>query len=217
MSFEHKELTLDVKLHGDSGEITGYGSVFDNQDSHGDVIRKGAFAESLKRRKPKMLWQHDMRDIMGVWLDAKEDDTGLLLKGQVLLNTSRGADAFEFIKAGAIDSLSIGYRANDFEFDGDVRVLKSIDLFEVSFVTIPANDRAVITDVKNMTTRDFETMLRDNGFTQSQAKTINAVGYKGFLEGLRDVAHGEPEYDQRDVDELKSTLEILLNTLGGAK
>ena len=217
MTVEHKSLSLELKLHGETGEVTGYGSAFDNVDSQGDMIQRGAFAASIAKRAPKMLWQHDQRDVMGVWSEAKEDDRGLWLKGQILIDTNRGSDAYKFIKAGAIDSLSVGYRVKDFEFQGAVRVLKEIDLFEVSFVTIPANDQAVITDVKSMTPRDFEAMLRANGFTQREAKAIHAKGYKGLTGGLRDVAPAEPEYEQRDVDGLKAALDELSNTLGGAK
>jgi uncharacterized protein len=71
-----------------------------------------------------------------------------------LANTKRGRNAYELLRMKprpALNGLSIGYRAKDFEIhkSGPVkRTLKQIDLVEVSLVTFPANTRAVITAVK---------------------------------------------------------------------
>ena len=214
---ETKELALSLKAEGAEGEIVGYGSIFGNVDAHGDRIVSGAFKNSLEARSPKMLWQHDMYEPIGRWTEAREDDKGLYLKGKLSTGTARGRDAYELIKDGALDGLSIGYRTLDYEMDGGDRVLKQLELYEVSVVTLGANALATITGVKagEMTERDFERSLRQMGWDRTAAKCITAVGFKGYLDGLRDAGVQGPEDDLRDADDLKHSLETLLQTIGG--
>lgn len=197
---ETKHLSLDLKAEGDEGVIVGYGSVFGNVDSWGDIIAPGAFRATLADRMPKMLWQHDMDAPIGKWEEAREDDRGLFLRGRLMVTLAKAREAYEMVKGGIIDGLSIGYRTRDYEMDGQTRRLKAVDLYEVSLVTIPANDLATITGVKaeDMTERDFEEMLRRQGFSRSAAKIIVADGWKGYRRALRDAGPAGPETSQRD-------------------
>ena len=139
----------EIKARGDEGwSFSGYASTFDNVDHGGDVVLRGAFKSSLLRRVPKLLWQHDMFEPIGKVLDLDEDDHGL--HGEFLISrTSRGHDAYQLLKDGAIDSMSIGYipESDTKTIDG-VRQLKSVDLLEISLVSLPMNEEARITAVK---------------------------------------------------------------------
>jgi HK97 family phage prohead protease len=211
---EFKRINLDLKADGDGFAVSGYGSVFDEVDSYGDRIVKGAFAETLTKRNPKMLWQHRMDQPIGVWDTVVEDSKGLRMTGR-LADTMRGREARELVKMGAMDGLSIGYRTSADEMEGDIRILKAIDLYEVSFVTIPAAASATVTGIKSeMTERGFETLLIEQGFSRSAAKTIVATGFKGYLDKLRDAAEGDPQQHLRDADELKASIETLLQNAG---
>jgi HK97 family phage prohead protease len=211
---EFKLIDLDLKADGDGFAVSGYGSVFDEVDSYGDRIVKGAFVESLAKRKPKMLWQHRMDKPIGMWDTVAEDGKGLRVDGR-LADTMQGREARELVKMGAMDGLSIGYRTSADEMEGDIRILKKIELYEVSFVTIPAASSAVVTSIKSeMTERGFETLLIEQGFSRSAAKTIVATGFKGYLEKLRDAAEGDPQQHLRDADELKASIETLLQIAG---
>jgi HK97 family phage prohead protease len=211
---EFKLIDLDLKADGDGFAVSGYGSVFDEVDSYGDRIVKGAFVESLTKRKPKMLWQHRMDKPIGVWDTVAEDGKGLRVDGR-LADTVQGREARELVKMLAIDGLSIGYRTSADEMEGDIRILKKIELYEVSFVTIPAASSAVVTSIKSdMTERGFEALLIEQGFSRSAAKTIVATGFKGYLEKLRDAAEGDPQQHLRDADELKASIETLLQIAG---
>lgn len=208
---ETKHLDLAVKADGEAGEFTGYGSVFGNVDTYGDRIEAGAFAGSLATRMPKLVWQHDLYQPIGKWTEAKEDSHGLFLRGKLTLGVEKGREAYELMKDGALDGLSIGYRTKTATNEGNVRVLKEIDLWEVSLVTIGANPDALVTGVKSdMTERDFEALLRERGFTRTAAKAIIADGWKGYQDRLRDAGDLGPEFDQRDADDLKRQLETLL-------
>lgn len=178
---EIKFLALETKAD-DEGVIEGYGAVFGNKDSYGDILMPGAFSNTLGKRKVKMLWQHQMDEVIGVWDEISEDGNGLRIKGRLALNTARGREVYELIKMGAIDGLSIGYRTLKAEDRDDARVLLDVELFEVSIVSMPANESATVTSIKNITTRDVERDLREAGYSRSQAKAIALKGVSGLRE-----------------------------------
>jgi hypothetical protein len=144
---------------GPVGAFEGYASVFNNADEQGDVVKAGAFKRSLetwhaKGAWPKMLWQHDAREVIGVWTDMYEDEQGLYVKGQLLLEVAKAREARALLMAGAIDSMSIGYKVAG-EKPGalngqQVSYLTDIDLHEVSLVTFPANGAAKVRATKEL-------------------------------------------------------------------
>jgi HK97 family phage prohead protease len=140
---------LELKASDGGHEFTGYASTFGNVDQGGDVVMRGSFDATLgKRLRRPLLWQHDLREPIGVEKSLKPDDRGLLGTWK-LIDTSRGSDAYKLLKAGAIDSMSIGYVTDDVAFDdAGVRLLKSIDLLECSVVSLPMNEKATVTHVK---------------------------------------------------------------------
>jgi len=208
---EYKALSLELKSDGRT--IDGYGSVFGNVDEYGDIIEPGAFAASIAKRRPKMLWQHRMDKPIGVWDDVAEDGTGLRLRGRVA-NTPQGDEALALVGMGAIDGLSIGFQAITKEMVRNNRVLKTVDLWEVSFVTIPANELATITGVKAFgDERAFEGMLHEQGFSRTEAKIVTARGYKGLVESLREAGGGDPDAIQREAVAVKDKLQQLLKGL----
>jgi hypothetical protein len=117
--------------------------LFGVADQLGDLVERGAFARSLAAlkaagRSVKLLWQHDPAEPMGVWDMVREDDVGLKVRGRLLIETRRGREALALLRAGAMDGLSIGYRAvRTVRGEGGGRVLTEIDLWEVSLVTFP--------------------------------------------------------------------------------
>lgn len=142
------ELT-ELKAADSGWSFSGYASTFGNVDQGGDVVMRGAFdASLLNRKKRPLLWQHDLREPIGVEVSLKPDDRGLLGTWKVI-DTLRGTDAHKLLKAGAIDSMSIGYLPTELEFDDvGVRKLMQVDLLECSLVSLPMNEQALITHVK---------------------------------------------------------------------
>ena len=177
---EVRSFALQIKAAGDDGTVEGYGSVFGVRDNYDDVIAKGAFIQSLKDHKaagtmPAMLWQHDADKPIGVWTEMVEDEKGLRIKGQLAMETVKGKEAHALLKMGALNGLSIGFMSKEWAYDRDteVRTLTAIDLWEVSLVTFPANEKARVTNVKSAeemaTPKDAEKVLRDAGFSKSDA------------------------------------------------
>ncbi len=152
--YNNKILTcsLDIKTVSKHGVFAGYASVFDVVDNQQDIILPGAFAKSLQERKDdiKLLWQHQIDEPIGILEKIFEDEKGLYVEGRLLLNIRRAREAYDLIKAGALEGMSIGYKPIDYDYDSNsgVRLIKEVLLFEVSLVTFPANSAASITVVK---------------------------------------------------------------------
>lgn len=155
MNLETKSLEFKAEISED-GTFSGYCSVFDNTDSYGEVVKKGAFLTSLnvwqsKNKMPPILWQHSRSDVIGVWTTLYEDEKGLYGEGKLLINdVAKAREAYALIKNGAIDGLSIGYHTKKWAFneDDDVLELLELDLKEVSIVTFPANADSTVDNVK---------------------------------------------------------------------
>lgn len=178
-----------------AGTFRGYASVFGGEpDSYGDIIAPGAFAASLAAYKardtaPALLWAHDSSEPIGKWLSLEEDRHGLAVSGKLTLGTKRGAEAHALMKDDAL-GLSIGYRVapGGSTFQGSNRILKTIELFEISAVAMPANSSARVTAVKSAeglrpnNIRDFEAVLRDAcGFSVREAKRIASAGWPALV------------------------------------
>jgi HK97 family phage prohead protease len=119
-----------------------------------DLVLPGAFAESLTRRGArgiKMLFQHDPAEPIGVWLELSEDGQGLYSRGRILPEVERGGYVLAVMRAGALDGLSIGFRAVEGRTDpkSGVRRLSRVDLWEISVVTFPMLPEARVSSVKH--------------------------------------------------------------------
>lgn len=180
---EIKQIALantEIKFAGAAFAFSGYASVFGGIDSYGDTIEQGAYKNTLEGRdRPiRMRWNH-YGDIIGKWTNIREDEKGLYVEGELTPGHSKAQDVFASLKHGAIDGLSIGYRVKAFnQLDSDRRLLKEIDLVEISVVEEPADVSARIGEVKSLldkaaSIKEIENLLRDvGGFSRVDAKHL---------------------------------------------
>ncbi|WP_410205183.1 HK97 family phage prohead protease [Acinetobacter baumannii] len=82
------KLTLEIKATQEGGFFSGYLAAFDNLDSHGDIIRKGAFAKTLQEWKakgkyPAIFWDHNPSEPIGIFTEMREDEKGLYVEGRL--------------------------------------------------------------------------------------------------------------------------------------
>lgn len=195
-----KQVRLSTKEVSDEGQFEGYGSMFGNEDSYGDIVAPGAFAESLQEHKaagtmPALLWQHNPSEPIGVYVEMKEDEKGLYVKGQLELQTQRGQEAHALLRSGALNGLSIGYMVKRYERDeeSNIYTLLEIDLWEVSLVTFPANGLARVEGVKmhekisNLADwKSFEALLRDEGGFSKRSAAAMAASARRIGDNERD-------------------------------
>lgn len=146
-------VTLRPEVGARAGRFAGYASVFNVTDSQNDIVERGAFSEAAGRggKGVKLLWQHDTKHPIGAISSLKEDALGLYVEGQLLLNLSKGREAYELLKAGQVTGLSIGFTPQKWRTDAKsgVRRLQKVRLWEISLVTFPANASAGVTVVKH--------------------------------------------------------------------
>lgn len=146
----------------EEGTFQAYASVFDNIDSYGDVVRKGAFEESLAEwfdpesmRSLPLLWGHDTYDPfsnIGSVIQAREDEHGLWVEGQLDLENAKAMQVYRMLKGRRIDQMSFAFdtiTSQRAKVDGqDVNELLKLKLYEVSVVPYGANAETEVLLVK---------------------------------------------------------------------
>ena len=144
----------------DSGTISGYFSTYDRiPDSYGDVIAPGAFTDTIKAREESghpfpLCWNHDLDQIIGKVDSIEDTEKGPLMTAS-FFDTPLAQEKREIVKSGVVYQFSFAYDVQGWERltaeeekAGIMNVLTKLDLFEVSIVPIPANQNAVMTEIK---------------------------------------------------------------------
>ena len=147
----YKQAPVGELLDADeyAGIIKGYGSYFGNKDSDGDIITKGAYKKTIQENgeRVKYLYQHSMDMPIGKMRELYEDDKGLVFVAEIA-KTQLGKDVVELMKSGVLTENSVGIMPMQKENKGDYREISEVKLYEISAVTLAANDQAKILDVK---------------------------------------------------------------------
>lgn len=197
-------LGIEIKADDvdDKGRFSGYASVFGVIDAYREVVAAGAFKQTIKdiKRQKKLLpalWSHRSDEPIGGYDELEEDEHGLRVSGFLLVEEiTRAKEVHSLMKKGIVRGLSIGYYVIDDSWNDKerVRTLKKLDLVEVSPVMFPANAEAQIDAVKqkllrsaDISVREFEQLLREQGFSRTRAESIAQSGFKELAEGS-----GEP-------------------------
>jgi HK97 family phage prohead protease len=182
---ERKLADLVVDEVGADGTFSGYASLFGIVDLGKDVVEPGAFAKSLGRRKVsgiRMLYQHDAAQPIGVWTEIREDRRGLFVRGRLTLGVQRANEVLALLRSGALDGLSIGFKAVRTRRDtaGGTRHIVEADLWEISVVTFPMQPSARVETVKakrRKPSADDETGVRQ--LTRAIRHAISIINPKG--------------------------------------
>jgi len=145
------------------GTVEGYAATFDRiPDAYGDVIKQGAFTDTLKAweetGKPiPLLYGHSTDDPaynIGKVVEAHEDGKGLYVVAEFDEENEKAQYVRKLVQEGRLWQFSFAYEVLDggsveLEDGTEAYELRKMNLFEVSLVQIPANQRAVVTDVKS--------------------------------------------------------------------
>lgn len=218
---QHKLLQLsasEIKFSGDNPRVfSGYASVFNGVDAYGDSIEPGAYKETINpenRDRPIQLrWNH-FGPVIGKWKAMAEDEKGLWVEGELTPNHSVASDVAASLAHGAVNGLSIGYRVAEdgVEMRGNTRVLKKIDLFEISVVEEPADNMARVSGIKSMleevtTLKEIEAILRDAGrFSKADATAL--------VSRVKSLSLGD-QVGEQDTSDLKALLQRNINLIKG--
>lgn len=133
----------------DEGTITGLAWPFGSPDRVGDMIEKGAFSATMPL---PILFAHDPALPVGAWVSAIETEAGLEVRGRLLIDeVEKAREVYALVKAGAVRGLSIGFETKKARSrKGGGRTITSLNLVEISLVTVPMHPGARVISAKNV-------------------------------------------------------------------
>ena len=191
----------------ENGIVEGYASTWTKTpDSYGDIVIKGAFTETLKKRKATghpfpLCFNHDFDQIIGAVFEAEEDDYGLKIRGS-FLNTPSAQEKRELVKEGIVWQFSFAYSVLGAEApteeekkQGIVQKLTKLDLYEVSLVPVPANQTAIVTEVKNDEEVEIKAGRRNSAKDEELIRDAISA-----LQALLDTAEEDQGEDEPEVN-----------------
>lgn len=206
----HKNIKFNFSS-SDEGEIKGYASIFNVVDQHNDIILKGAF-DDLTHKNIKFLWQHKPEEPIGVISELKEDDQGLFFKAKLLLDLPIAKTAYNLIKNKAISGVSIGFKPTKFFYQGEKRIIEKLDLWEISLVTFPANEKAEVLEIKNNKQPKLRGIMKnDQQQTWEDFKVVNEqiLKLKEHNNAIDPLLHQQLNRINNHLDEYKSKVDML--------
>lgn len=182
-----KSFSCQIKSLDEEGTFVLFAAVFDNVDRQGDVIEKGAFTNLDEFvRDGWIALNHDQKSLPVAYpLTAVQDDHGLKITGR--FHSTPAAQACrtvvkERMAAEKGVKCSIGYRTVDESYgrigERSVRRLEKLAIYEASFVNLPANPEAEVTDVKSLE----EAMKDKPALETKRGRAISEANHKSLTE-----------------------------------
>ncbi|MBQ1294571.1 MAG: HK97 family phage prohead protease [Clostridiales bacterium] len=214
--------TIEMKAD-ESGIIEGYFSTYDKEpDSYGDIIEPGAFTETIKKREETghpfpLCFNHDFSAVIGAVDSVKDTEKGPYIKAH-FLDTQQAQDVRKMLLSGAIYQFSFAYEVlerrnptKEEEKAGIFNVLQKLEVFEISVVTVPANQNAVATEVKSAE-------------PETKAGKRNSKADEDVIRQIRDLAQSlldedddtKPEEPDRDPEEAEPEVNAAAEEQKGA-
>ena len=202
--------TLELKAD-ETGKIAGFFSTYEKTpDSYGDIIAPGACTKTIEKRKASghpfpLCWNHDFSSVIGVVDNVEEKEIGPYIEAS-FLDTALAQDVRKMVQSGAVYQFSFAYdvlksREPDAEekSNGVLNVLEEVEVFEVSVVTVPANQNAVVTDIKGAIEAEIKAGRRNN---KSDEETIKQI--ISLAQSLLTVKEDDKPEEEEAEEEAKS-------------
>jgi len=197
---EYKDFKMEIKSIDEQGIFEGYASVFGVKDAYNDVVERGAFQRTIDHSKGKVPIFFNHEKEIGMTLEMHEDQYGLWNKGQLFISDdskqelSDARDAYIIMKRkkelGVKQPQSFGYSAIKYDYDSEgTRRLKEVKLYEVSLATIPANELAVVNEVKANTIKTWTVESAKKWLEEHDFKTgdMDEIEIEGVIKILSDL------------------------------
>ena len=226
--FDFKSIGGQIAIDEAEGVVECFAAGIGNKDSVGDIILPGAFAKSLKRRMPRVVWGHDWNHPIGKVLEVYEVPPsdprlpmkmkaagigGLYAKVKFNLKSEKGREAFaNLLFFGEDQEWSIGYKTLDHEYNGKAQanMLKEVELFEMSPVLHGANQLTSTISIKADESADDDVIKKGLAKLKSfaddnpdWASEVSAAGEKGYehagVAGKAGIPGSEPAVGRGDI------------------
>ena len=213
-----KYKTFSAKVDEETGMIAGFFSTYDKTpDSYGDIIEPGAFTETFKKREETghpfpLCFNHDFSAVIGSVNSIEDQEKGPYIEAG-FLDTQLAQDVRKMVRSGAIWQFSFAYdvlegRAptKEEKAEGIENVLTKLDVYEISIVTVPANQNAVATEVKSV---EPETK---QGKRNSKADEDVIRQIRDLAQSLLDDEGEDTKPEEEDADKEKAAPEVNVAT-----
>ena len=148
LKFAAKDIWITAAEDGSKREISGIAAPWNQvaivSDGTPVMFLPGSLPED--GRAPRLIESHDLAQVRGIVTERVNTDAGMMFTAKIA-NTTAGRDVLELLKLGAIDSVSVGVEASEWDWQDGVMVVSKADWIELSLVAEPAFKAARITDV----------------------------------------------------------------------
>jgi len=173
--FQHLNLVRELRAdESEKGIIEGYIAVWEQVDSYNSRFQRGSFKKTIQNRtdKIKVLYNHDIEKPIGKLLEIKEDDHGVFVRAQLVMEVENAKDTFNLIKGGAINALSFGFRTVKDKFENGIQVITEVQLGEISPVVFPGGEACLITGARST---DFNETDKISEMHNMRYRLINSL------------------------------------------
>ena len=179
--------------------FSGYAYLHE-QDYINEIITREAFARSLEKRTPKLLRNHEEDKVLGNWTEFRVDDVGLYVIGKLDMSVELARETASLMASGALNGLSLGFASLSSRKEDGKLVNTEIDLFEISVVTFPALEEALVDNMTSITMQD-SLQIDDAGphaprRTSDGFLTANVRVARTGVQNYRGVELGRPDLDR---------------------
>lgn len=173
-------------------------SKFDNIDSYGDIVRKGAFTKTFKESGHRLrhVLDHELKQssVVGVPLEMMETDTHAVIVSAINLEKQIGRDLFSdykfFAQHGINPEHSFMYEPIKYEVlkDGNNKMtgleIKEVKMYEYSTVARGANEHTPLIELKSFinegrSEEDIIEFVKDTKINISFVKSLLLAFEKG--------------------------------------
>jgi len=208
---KHEQRTVRAEFRADTeheGRITARVLTYGTVDSYATTFAKGVFTKSMEARMPRIAWNHDWGDVIGVWQSFSEDDEGLTLVGQLddFDAVPRAKQAWAQLRSGSIDQFSVGFWPEDARqtiVDGeDILEFTRGTLDEASLVMVGA-----VPGTKVLSLRSSRALLDSVALVEQVQDAIAAGdGTQDIIDRV-EAALAEAEVDDETIDEINDIVD----------
>lgn len=202
------ETTYEMKSIDEKNRTVDFIMTSDDPDRVGDIVDQKSLDITHFIKAPRFLLQHEQRQFpIGKWSDLRMESNergGLQWVGTAHFSkegVSAEADqAWEHVKAGEINTVSIGFIPKRIEYDEekDAFILYDCELLECSLVNVPANKFAL---AKELEDKNIKTLSEDE--KEMLVKTANLI--ESLLKTVDEADESDEDVQVADNIEVKQT------------
>ena len=193
-----------VEEEEDSIIIEGYANTID-KDRVGDVILAEAWTKGgleNYKKNPIVLGNHDYGNPIGKATEVLPKDNGLYIVAEI--SKSIGV-MYELIKQGILKTFSIGFSVKDADYDSttDIFVIKDLELYELSVVSVPANQNSIFSVRKGLTENELKNFKQE----------LSTASDKEVIASNDEAEDNKEEIDMDKLNELEAKIKELTEQL----